>query len=58
MIAAITFTFVKVVSPPVIILNEFPAAPATVRLVAIEEVLFAPPATVAVLEQAYSRSFY
>lgn len=27
--AAITFTFVKVESPPVIILSEFPVAPAT-----------------------------
>ena len=63
--AAITFKFIKVAHPPaIIILSEFPAAPAIERLVAIAEVLVTPPATVmvtakvvvAVLVQAYSHS--
>ena len=62
---AITFKFIKVAHPPaIIILSEFPVAPATERLVAITEVLVIPPATVmvmamvavAVLVQAYSHS--
>ena len=54
--AAITFTFVKVASPPVIILGALPAAPATVRLVAMGATRVAPLLRVAILEQAYSRS--
>ena len=62
---AITFKFIKVAHrPAIIILSEFPAAPAAERLVAIAEVPVTPPATVmvkakvavAVLVQAYSRS--
>ena len=45
--AAITFKFIKVAHrPAIIILSEFPVAPAAERLVAIAEVPVAPPATV------------
>jgi hypothetical protein len=57
--ATIIFKFTEViVSPPVIILSEFPVAPAAARLVAMEEVVVPPPAMVmvAVSLQAYSLS--
>lgn len=63
--AAIIFKFAKViVSPPIIILGEFPVTLAAERLVAMEEALVPPlvqalvppPANVALSVQAYSHS--